>query len=173
MIFDREKYLNYSKYIESEKMQFKGGIFKGNPLKKIGREVGNAVGTITGARQAQKNQQRMIEEQERQARVVEEEYRRQAQEEAQRRAEERARAEAEAKKRAEEEARRKAEEEAKRQAENHYREQLNADTQALQKESTSTRTVVERPKTTVDFSKSFKFGEDEEDKLKKIFKMGR
>lgn len=162
-MFNTEKYLNYSKFVELEAKKYKG----------LGRIVGDLTGGLIGESSAEHAQKKHMKEMERQARAAEEEYRRRAQEEAQRRAEERARYEEEVKKRAEEESKRRAEEESKRRAENHYRDQVSADMQAIQKENINRGTTVGKPQTTVDFSKTFKFGEDEEDKLKKLFKMGR
>lgn len=162
-MFDREKYLNYKKYLTTEKMNFKSGS----------EILGNVTGGLIGKSSAQRAMKRQQREAERQAQAAAEEYRRQAQEEAKRRAEERARAEAEAKKRAEDEARRIAEEKARQRAENHYRDQLRADSQAIEKGNNQAQVSVGKPQTMVDFSKSLKLGEDEEDKLKKLFKMGR
>lgn len=155
-------------------MQSVGG---GNPLKKIGREFGNAIGTVTGIRAQAKAARRQQEEAERQARAAVEEERRQAEEEAKRREEERARAEAEAKAKAEAEAKRIAEVEAQRKREEAYRKQVQADTTSMQTELDNLQRqqqgagVLQKPQTTVDFSKSLKLGkETEEDKLKKVFK---
>lgn len=154
----------------NEKIYCKGGgILKGNPLKKVSKEVGNAFGTITGAREAEKAQKRAMEDARRQAEIAAAEEKRRAEEEAKRRAEERVRAEAEAKAKAEAETKRQAEIENRRRAEESFKNQLTEDEKLLNHNNNIPTTS--KPQTNVDFSKAIKLSKnDEEDKLKKLFK---
>lgn len=161
----------------NEKIYCKGGgILKGNPLKKVGKGVGDIVGSLTGAKEAEKAQKRAMEEARRQAEIATAEEKRRAEEEAKRRAEERARAEAEAKAKAEAEAKRQAELEAQRKREEAYRQQVAKDTEGMQREIDGLQHKqnlggIGKPQTNVDFSKAIKLSKnDEEDKLKKLFK---
>lgn len=163
----------------------------GNPIKQIGRGIEgigktakNLVGGLTGGAIGKNPQEDLLrqqrEEADRQAREAAERQRLAIEAENKRRAEERARAEAEAKARAEAEAKRQAELEAKRKAEEEYRNKVRADTESMERDIDGLKNrqvgaeAISKPETTVDFSKSFKIGKDEEeDKLKKIFKAGR
>ena len=148
----------------------------GGATKKIGNLVGDLTGGIIGTSSQEKAQKKAIEEQRRQAEITVAEERRRAEEENKRRAEERARAEAEAKAKAEAEAKRVAELEAQRKREEAYRQQVYKDTEGMQREIEAMQNKqnlggANKPQTNVDFSKALKLGEeDEEDKLKKLFK---
>ena len=147
-----------------------------NPIKKATKGIGNIVGSLTGARAAEKAQKRAMEEARRQAEMAAAEEKRRAEEEAKRRAEERARAEAEAKAKAEAEAKRQAELEAQRKREEAYRQQVVKDTESMQREIDGLQNKqnlggASKPQTSVDFSRAIKLSKnDEEDKLKKLFK---
>lgn len=150
----------------NEKIYCKGG----------GEILGNLTGGLIGESSQEKAQKRAMEEARRQAEIAAAEEKRRAEEEAKRRAEERARAEAEAKAKAEAEAKRQAELEAQRKREEAYRQQVAKDTEGMQREIDSLQHKqslgsVARPQTNVDFSRAIKLSKnDEEDKLKKLFK---
>lgn len=186
-----KEYDNLEKYYSLEKTYYKGG----NPIKKIGKEIGkgiggigktakNIVGGLTGGAIGKNPQEDLLrqqrEEADRQAREAAERQRLAIEAENRRRAEERARAEAEAKAKAEAEARRQAELERQRKAEEDYRNKVKTDTENMQREIDGLQNkqqgtnLTDKPQTTVDFSKSLKLNKDrDEDKLKKIFKTGR
>lgn len=163
----------------------------GNPFKQIGRGIEgigktakNLVGGLTGGAIGKNPQEDLLrqqrEEADRQAREAAERQRLAIEAENRRRAEERARAEAEAKARAEAEAKRQAELERQRKAEEDYRNKVKTDTENMQRDIDGLQNkqqgtnLIDKPQTTVDFSKSFKIGNNkDEDKLKKIFKAGR
>lgn len=163
----------------------------GNPIKQIGKGIGgigktakNLVGGLTGGAIGKNPQEDLLrqqrEEADRQAREASERQRLAIEAENRRRAEERGRAEAEAKAKAEAEAKRQAELERQRKAEEDYRNKVKTDTESMQRDIDGFQNKqqgigsVDKPQTTVDFSKSFKIGNNkDEDKLKKIFKAGR
>ncbi|MEX6519055.1 hypothetical protein AB6N29_03590 [Fusobacterium animalis] len=132
----------------------------GNPFKQIGRGIEgigktakNLVGGLTGGAIGKNPQEDLLRQQ---------------------------RAEAEAKARAEAEAKRQAELERQRKAEEDYRNKVKTDTENMQRDIDGLQNkqqgtnLIDKPQTTVDFSKSFKIGNNkDEDKLKKIFKAGR
>lgn len=162
------EYRTLEEFYTLERIYYKGGK----------RILGNLTGGLIGESDAQRAQKRAMRQAEEEARLSREESRRQAEEETRRRTEERARAEEEARKRAEAEAKRQRDLEEKQRAEEQYRKQVAEDTMRMERDVEGYRqmarggegTPLGKPKTTVDFSKSLKVAEDEEDKLKKVFK---
>ena len=152
------------------------GVKKG--VKKIekgaSRMAGNLTGGLLGKSDAQRNQERMLEQAKEDAFRQEQQFSKQIAEENRRRKEEADRAEAEAKRAREEQARLLREAEEKRKAENDFNQRLAQDTGTIAKTNVD-QNFNQQKTTTVDYSNStndFSKKEDDEDidKLKKAFK---
>lgn len=161
-----------------QKIYCKGGGGFGGALKKIekgtSRLAGNLTGGLLGKSDAQRNQERMLEQAKDDAARQEQKYAAQVAEENRRRKEEADRAEAEARRAREEQARLLREAEEKRKAENDFNQRLAQDTGTITKTNVD-QNFNQQKTTTVDYSNStndFSKEEDNEDidKLKKAFK---
>lgn len=160
-----------------QKIYCKGGGGFGGAFKKIGkganRLAGNLTGGLIGKSDAQKNQERMLEQAKDDAARQEQKYAAQVAEENRRRKEEADRAEAEARRAREEQARLLRETEEKRKAENDFNQRLAQDAGTIAKTNVD-QNFNQQKATTVDYSNStndFPKEEDEDiDKLKKAFK---
>lgn len=160
-----------------QKIYCKGGGGFGGALKKIekgaSRLAGNLTGGLLGKSDAQKNQERMLEQAKDDAARQEQQYAAQVAEENRRRKEEADRAEAEARRAREEQARLLREAEEKRKAENDFNQRLAQDTGTITKTNVDQNFNPQKT-TTVDYSNAFndfKIEDDEDiDKLKKAFK---
>ena len=155
-----------------QKIYCKGGGGFGGAFKKIekgaSRLTGNLTGGLIGKSDAQKNQERMLEQAKDDAARQEQQYAAQVAEENRRRKEEADRAEAEARRAREEQAR------LLRKAENDFNQRLAQDTGTITKTNVD-QNFNQQKTTTVDYSNStndFSKKEDNEDidKLKKAFK---
>lgn len=145
----------------------------GKAFKKLGRIAGNLTGGLIGKSDAQRNQDRLLEEQKKEADRQAELYRQQIEEETKRRNEEADRAAAEAQRARDEQARLLREQEERAKAEDNFKRQVAQDsaslTNALLNQSANKQT------TNVDYSNAInadltKEKDDDIDKLKKAFK---